>query len=141
MKRTIVMKLPFVAIIIALMIMTTACSQATNTDEGQEEGPVYRKISVKEARDMIKAGGVRIIDVREPSEFAEGHVPDAELLPLGDISKAEPSSVLTDKDEVLLVYCRSGRRSAEAAKKLVAYGYTQVYDFGGILDWPYEVVK
>ena len=81
-----------------------------------------------------------ILDVREQEEFAEGHIKGAILLPYTEIeSKAE--AVLPDKDKLILVYCRSGRRSKIAAESLVSLGYTNVKEFGGIIDWPYEVVK
>ena len=81
-----------------------------------------------------------ILDVRTEGEYAEGHIPGATLLPLNDVaSKAE--SVLTDKDQLILVYCRSGNRSKQAAKTLVSLGYTNVVDFGGISSWPYDIEK
>ena len=81
-----------------------------------------------------------ILDVREPDEFAEGHIEGAVQLSYTEIAdKAE--GTLPDKDGLILVYCRSGRRSAIAAETLVKMGYTNVKDFGGIIDWPYEVVK
>ena len=79
-----------------------------------------------------------ILDVREQEEYDEGHIPGAILIPYGQIpEKAE--QLLQDKDQLLLVYCRSGRRSKIAAEALVALGYTNVKEFGGIIDWPYEV--
>ncbi len=99
----------------------------------------YKKITPKEAMEMM-GEDVIILDVRTKAEFDDGHIPNALLLPDAEITqKAE--EVLPDKDKIILVYCRSGRRSALAAKDLVQLGYTDVYDFGGILDWPGEVVK
>lgn len=86
---------------------------------------------------MMDGGGVTVVDVRRADEYATGHVPGAILLPNETISETA-ESVLTDKNAAILVYCRSGRRSAEAASKLIALGYTKVYDFGGILSWPYD---
>lgn len=120
--------------VLICIVLLTAC----RTEEGDDG--LYKKISAEEAKSMMDRGEGRIIDVREPSEYAGGHVPGAELLPLGNIKAGEPES-LQDKEEVLLLYCRSGNRSAQAARKLIEYGYTNVYDFGGIIDWPYEVVK
>ena len=99
----------------------------------------YRSISPKEAREKIQAGAV-IVDVRSPDEYEQGHLPGAVLLPLPTLQQ-QPDGQLPDKQAVLLVYCRSGVRSKEAAQRLAAFGYTQVYDLGGILNWPYEVVK
>ena len=81
-----------------------------------------------------------ILDVRTQEEYDQGHIPGAILIPDYEIEeKAE--QVLQDKDQLLLVYCRSGRRSKLAAEALVALGYTNIKEFGGIIDWPYEVVK
>ncbi|MDD3996471.1 MAG: rhodanese-like domain-containing protein [Sphaerochaetaceae bacterium] len=106
------------------------------------EKPEYRKISAAQAKEMIdtKAYDV-IIDVRTAQEFAQGHIPNAVLIPNETITTSRRPEELPDLHAVLLVYCRSGNRSAQAAKKLVALGYTKVYDFGGIGDWPYEVTR
>lgn len=82
---------------------------------------------------------VIIVDVRTAEEFASGHIQNAINIPVESIS-AEPAE-LSDKDATILVYCRSGNRSEQASRKLVELGYTQIYDFGGIIDWPYEVVQ
>jgi len=82
---------------------------------------------------------VIILDVRTQSEFNEGHIPNAILLPYNDI-KDKAKIILLDMDQVILVYCRSGRRSELAAKDLIDMGFTSVYDFGGIIDWTGEVV-
>ena len=103
------------------------------------DNSAYHKISAEEAKKMMDKGGVTIVDVRRQDEYDQGHIKDAILVPNETISDTQPEA-LPDKDAVLLIYCRSGRRSAEAANKLVAQGYTQVYDFGGIIDWPYETV-
>lgn len=100
----------------------------------------YRKINAKEAKIMIDEGNVVILDVRERSEYDEGHIEDAVFLPYTEI-KDKAAQVLPDKGAKILVYCRSGRRSEIAARELVSLGYTNVYDIGGILDWPYETVK
>ena len=101
----------------------------------------YRRISPDEAKRMMGLDdGHVIIDVRRPEEYAAGHIPGAVLLPNESIG-AERPSLLPDNDQIILVYCRSGRRSKQAADKLVALGYTRVYDFGGILDWTGETVK
>lgn len=81
-----------------------------------------------------------ILDVRTQEEYDEGHIKGAVLLPDSEIA-ARAKEVLTDKDAVILVYCRSGRRSALAAKELAQMGYTQIHDFGGIIDWPYETTN
>ncbi len=80
------------------------------------------------------------VDVRTPSEYAEGHVQGAINVPL-QLIEAGDLSLLPDRDKTLLIYCRSGSRSASAAKSLVRQGYTSVYDFGGIINWPYGTVR
>jgi len=96
----------------------------------------YHKISAAKAKGMMEEGGVIIVDVRTQAEYDEGHIANAILIPNETIGSTQPS-LLPDKDAVILVYCRSGNRSKQAADKLVAMGYTKVYDFGGIIDWPY----
>ena len=89
---------------------------------------------------MIDAGGVTVVDVRRADEYAQSHIPGALLVPNEEIGANAPEA-LPDKDAVLLVHCRSGVRSQQAADKLLALGYQNVYDFGGIADWPYETVS
>ena len=79
-----------------------------------------------------------MLDVREQSEFDAEHIPGAVLLPVGSIAE-KAAEALPDRNAVLLVYCRSGNRSKTASETLLGLGYTQVYDFGGIIDWPYDV--
>jgi len=99
----------------------------------------YMKISAAEAQKMM-SGDVIILDVRTQEEYDSGHIKDAILLPYDEISiKAE--SVIPDKNAVILVYCRSGGRSRVAANELIDIGYTEVYDFGGVMSWPGELVK
>lgn len=98
----------------------------------------YHKLTPAEAKERLDSGDTLILlDVRTQSEFDEGHIPGAVCLPNEDIGSEMPDS-LPDKDAEILLYCRSGRRSKEAAEKLVDMGYTAVYDFGGIIDWPYD---
>lgn len=100
----------------------------------------YRKITAEQAYEMMNTQEVVIVDVRMQSEYDEGHIQNAVLIPNETIG-SEPPSNLPDKNAVILVYCRSGRRSEEAARKLVNLGYVRVYDFGGINDWTYGTVK
>lgn len=100
----------------------------------------YVKITPQQAREIMDSGNsVIILDVRTASEFEEGHIKDAVLLTDSEIS-AKSSEILPDKSAEILVYCRSGRRSEAAARNLIDLGYTNVKDFGGIMDWPYETV-
>ena len=126
------------------LVLLAGCQSGSVSEDAytdtEEVGAVYRKITPEEAKEMMAEEGVLILDVREKSEFDEGYIEGALLLPVGNINGGD-LSLIPDKDQKLLLYCRSGNRSGKAAKKLVEYGYTQVYDFGGIIDWPYEVVK
>ena len=101
----------------------------------------YDQISGAEAKAIMDSeSGYIILDVREQYEYDEGHIPGAILIPYGEIAdRAEKE--LPDKDQLILVYCRSGRRSKIAAEELVKLGYTNVKEFGGIIDWEYEIVK
>ena len=102
---------------------------------------MYEQITAEEAKKIMDSGEEHIIlDTREQDEFDEGHITGAILIPYTEIeSKAE--EMLPDKDKLILVYCRSGRRSKIAAEALSKLGYTNVKEFGGIIDWPYEVEK
>ncbi|MGI6687858.1 MAG: rhodanese-like domain-containing protein [Christensenellales bacterium] len=101
----------------------------------------YRRISPQDAKAAINAGkNPIIVDVREPYEFAMGHIPGAINLPLGDLIELFKTQ-LPDKDALIYLYCRSGNRSAYGAKDLVAMSYTNLYDLGGIISWPYEIAK
>ena len=101
----------------------------------------YRQISMDEAMKMIKdEKNYIILDVRRPDEYAEGHIPGAINVPNEEIGTAEIAE-LPDKSQLILVYCRSGRRSKEAAEKLVKLGYTNIVEFGGIQDYEGEIEK
>ena len=100
----------------------------------------YRKISAADAKARMDSGDtIVVLDVRTQEEYDAGHIAGAMLLPNETIVDAQPAE-LPDLNAEILVYCRSGNRSAQAANKLLALGYTNVIDFGGIIDWPYEVV-
>lgn len=108
---------------------------------GQEESIMPNLITASEAKQMLdEQQGYVLLDVRTEQEYAEGHIPGALLIPNTELSE-KAADLLPDKEQMILVYCRSGRRSAEAARTLADMGYTQVYDFGGIIDWPYEIEK
>ena len=117
------------------VMMLTACGQNTENDQGA----VYVNITAEEAKQIMDSEeGYIILDVRTQEEYDEGHIPGAIVISHEEIAeKAE--EVLTDKDQLILVYCRSGRRSKLAAEALVELGYTNIKEFGGIIDWPYEV--
>ncbi len=98
------------------------------------------KINAEEAKKMMEDGeDFILLDVRTEAEFSERRIEGAILIPDNEITEKAPQ-LLTDKGARILVYCRTGRRSALAANELVDMGYTSVYDFGGIVDWPYETI-
>ena len=102
---------------------------------------VFLNITVEEAKKLMDSEKDRIIlDVRSREEYDQGHIPGAILIPDTEI-EAKAADLLPDKDQLILVYCRSGRRSKLAAQSLADLGYTNIREFGGILDWPYEVVQ
>ena len=101
----------------------------------------YEQISGAEAKALMDSeSGYIILDAREQHEYDEGHIPGAILIPYGEIADRAENE-LPDKEQLILVYCRSGRRSKIAAEELVKLGYTNVKEFGGIIDWEYEIVK
>ena len=99
----------------------------------------YQQITQEAAKEMMDTQEVVILDVREQHEYDSGHISGALCLPVESIGTEVPAE-LPDKDAEILIYCRSGRRSAEAARKLIKLGYTNICDFGGIQDWPYGTV-
>ena len=101
----------------------------------------YKSISQEEAREMMaRDDGHVIVDVRRTDEYAEGHIPGAILIPNESITDTPPAE-LSDYNQIILVYCRSGRRSKEAAQKLADMGFPNIYEFGGIIDWTGEIEK
>lgn len=119
----------------AVVLLLTSC---TSIKENKVE---YKKISGEEAKQIMDTEKDSIIlDVRTKEEFNTGYIKNALLIPDTEIEKSAPEK-LTNKNAKILVYCRSGRRSALAAQKLIEMGYTNVLDFGGIIDWKYETVK
>jgi len=123
-------------ILLAVMVLT-ACGQNKENDQGA----VYMNITAEKAKEIMDSQeGYIILDVRTQEEYDEGRIPGAIRISYEEIGeKAE--EVVADKDQLILVYCRSGRRSKIAAEALVELGYTNIKEFGGIIDWPYEVEK
>ena len=116
-------------------LMFTGCAATNNSQTN-----TYRQIAMDEAVDMMaQETGYIILDVRRPDEFAAGHIPNAINVPNESIGTSDIPE-LPDKDQLIMVYCRSGRRSKEAAEKLVKLGYTNIVEFGGILYWKGEIV-
>lgn len=125
------------------MLMVSICLFSICGCNKQEEVAAnsYEQISAEEAKKIMDTEkDCVVLDVREADEYEEGHIENAVLLPHEDI-KSRAEDVIPDKDKLILVYCRSGRRSKIAAEALVDLGYTNVKEFGGIIDWPYQIVK
>ena len=107
----------------------------------QPEESTYRQITAEEAAAMMEEeSGYLILDVRTAEEYSEKHIPDAVNIPNESIG-AEDLPALPDKNQLILVYCRSGNRSKQASEKLAALGYTNIVEFGGINSWPGETVS
>ena len=145
-------------IILAVLFMLTGCASNDQTalneaeaenmdteilqiaDEGGMTRLPYQQISQATARMMMKADdGHVVVDVRRQDEYDEGHIPGAILIPNESIETERPEE-LPDLYQIILIYCRSGRRSKEAAQKLADMGYLNIYEFGGIIDWEYDIV-
>ena len=110
---------------------------------GGEDTMTYKQISMDEAKQIFESGGADsyiILDVRRSDEFADGHIPGAINVANESIGTESPKE-LADKNQLIYVYCRSGNRSKQAAEKLVALGYTNIVEFGGIIDWTGEIEK
>lgn len=129
MKRIIIA----VSVVLMLISLLVGCNDGNNKN-------VYEQITPDEAKALMDSEeGYIILDVRTPEEFAKRHIEGAILIPDYEIGeKAE--SILTDKEQLILVYCRSGRRSKNAANELATLGYTNIKEFGGINDWKYGTV-
>lgn len=131
----------------AFAIFSLGCGAGSAADGGkgavteEKQEAKFRQVSSTEAQKMLaEETGYILLDVRTPKEYAEGHIPNAVNLPNETIQK-EPPAILADKGQRIFLYCRSGRRSQDAAAKLAAMGYTNIVDFGGIVDWRGDVVQ
>lgn len=122
------------ATMVGLLLLVGCAGQPTAEN-------TYHQISQEEAKQMMDTQEVIILDVREAAEYDEGHIPGAVLLPVGTIDAESAAAVIPTQEDTVLVYCRSGNRSKTAAAKLAELGYTELYEFGGINTWPYEVEK
>lgn len=126
-------------------IIFTGCTNKKDIGEKNEvsesvtEDIKVINIDAQEAKKEIEKNEVIILDVRSEEEYNSGHIENSILIPIDKLEEAE--NILNDKNKKILVYCRSGNRSKKASNILLEKGYTNVYDFGGIKDWPYEIVK
>lgn len=123
-------------VLFAVVVMLSGCACGSESTSAS-----YTQITQEEAMKMIeKDDGHVIVDVRRQDEYDEGHIKDAILIPNESISDKKPKE-LPALDQIILIYCRSGRRSKEASHKLADMGYTNLYEFGGINTWTGEIEK
>ncbi len=137
------------AVFAVFCMLLSACGNGTSSSESAQSkvqtttasaAAAYQQITQEKAKEMMQADdGHIIVDVRRQDEYDSGHIPGAILIPNESIGTEQPKE-LPDLDQVILIYCRSGRRSKEASQKLADMGYTHIYEFGGIIDWTGEVV-
>ena len=127
--------------LIIMLLISLSLFGLTACGGDNEKTPTYEQITAEQAKTIMDTEkDYVIIDARTEEEFAEGHIENAILIPEYEI-KDRAEKELPDKEQLILVYCRSGRRSKIASEELVKLGYTNVKEFGGIIDWPYEIVK
>ncbi len=124
----------FTVLICGLTLVACGKTESNKENTFEQITPAEAKALMDSESDYV------ILDVRTEEEFNEAHIEGAVLIPDYEIS-AKAESILTDKEQLILVYCRSGRRSKNAAKELATLGYTNVKEFGGIIDWPYKTVS
>lgn len=124
-----------------MLVLLASCGQTNEKVQEDTKMSDYVTITADEAKEIMdNESGYVILDVRTEEEFSEGHIPGAILIPDYEI-ESKATKTLKYKDQLILVYCRSGRRSKLAAEALVKLGYTNIKEFGGIVDWPYEIEK
>lgn len=125
--------------LLLILFILTGCAQKLDGD-GMIGKTTYIQIDQEKAKEMMAVNdGHVIVDVRRADEYAAGHIPGTILIPNESIGTEKPEQ-LPDKDQIILIYCRSGNRSKQAAQKLADMGYTNIYEFGGINTWTGEVV-
>ena len=139
MRKEFVYKIYSLISVAFAVLLLTACSSGGQIMDGEDMVRSYTKISQDQAKAMMeKEDGHIIVDVRRQDEFETGHIPGAICIPNESIGTEQPEE-LPDLDQIILVYCRSGNRSKQASQKLFDMGYTNVYEFGGIIDWTGEI--
>ena len=127
--------------LIIMLLISLSLFGMTACDSENGKSSTYEQISAEQAKTIMDTEkDYVIIDARTEEEFAEGHIKNAILIPEYEIANRAEKE-LPDKEQLILVYCRSGRRSKIASEELVKLGYTNVKEFGGIIDWPYKTVK
>ncbi len=134
------MQLLFTVVVLALVVILAGCTnnKQITTDSQRKSSELNKSLSPSEAKKRLDTEkDIILLDVRTAEEYKEKHIPNSTLISL-DALEAEASKKLPDKTATIFVYCRSGRRSASAYELLRKMGYSNVYDIGGIINWPYE---
>ena len=121
-----------ISLILITLLLFTGCGETAMENS-------YQSISQEDAKQMMDEQEVVILDVRDQDEYDSGHIPGAVLLSVGAINEDTAAAVIPEKESIVRVYCRSGNRSKTASLALAELGYTEIYEFGGITTWPYEV--
>lgn len=133
-----------IALMAATVIAALALAGCNSSDSASSSAPAasfasYEQISAQQAKELMDADdSLVILDVRTQQEYDQVHIPGAVLLPLDQVQE-RAEAVLPRKDQLILVYCRSGNRSKQASELLAAQGYVNVKEFGGINGWPFDV--
>ena len=128
------MKKVLAVCLVAVTMLSAGCSSSSSG------GGSYQTIDAKQAKQMMdETPGFVLLDVRTQAEYQQGHIEGAVLIPDTEIT-SQAATVIPDKQTVIFVYCRTGARAAKASNALVGMGYAHVYDFGGIVNWPYGTV-
>ena len=134
------MKKRLILVFLLLLFFIAGCSAPTPAADTEKREPTFHQISQEEAKEMMaKDDGHVVVDVRRQDEYDAGHIPGAILIPNESIGFDSPEA-LPDYDQIILIYCRTGNRSKQAAQKLAGMGYTSIYEFGGITTWTGDVV-
>lgn len=134
------MKKNLILVFLLILVFTAGCSVSGPAVDTEKSSPAFHQISQEEAKVMMaKDDGHVVVDVRRQDEYDAGHIPGAILVPNESIGCDSPEALL-DYDQIILIYCRSGNRSKQAAQKLASMGYTNIYEFGGITTWTGDVV-
>lgn len=131
-------KFRLLCILFLLVSLLISCTLETEPEVAEDSE--YIRIDADEAKEMMENEDVIIVDVRTEEEFEEQHIEGAILIPDYEIEDLAEEK-LPDKEATILVYCRTGRRSENASRALIEMGYTSVYDFGGIVDWDYDIIS
>jgi len=125
-------------LLLTLTIILAFSGCATSEDPAGEEAPTVMNLSAEQGKAMMDEDPtIILVDVRTQEEYIEEHIPGALLVPVDELESLAPE-MIPDKEATYIIYCRSGNRSATAAQQLIELGYQNIYDMGGIIDWPYE---